>query len=651
MASTAELTSDASTPPRSVSPSPPLPPTRYGPLAADKDGRLPASKAIIALPAKHELPAVAEVGEAAIEKTLGRKRCIMFACGDTATEKPKEVIPEPKVEPAQPLKRKCMLTFACPSRADKHQDLVSEVLMSGDSRKSSTDSAMSVADAKLPPVGEKPIPTQTILKLPEVVSPGFHEFGSSDEPDAWVYQPMEHKRKLTLNDCLMKENAIRQLGKEAEEEAEEEDREEEDLDNDVDEDDLNREDDFAPSDDSSDGGNESDDEEGFADSDDESDAGSEYLFWAPSTTTAATSTEHINITHISSRQRSTASSPESSSHMSHPLTRQLTLDSTRTGGHRRGPRVPRMRPGTPELPDSTDFVCGTLDEDRPLEAAYIACREQRKRERHIPIPQDIDPSFPTSDPEEIDDEDEDDMENGLDNNDEVQLSGIDDDKFRGRRGQTTAKGSPRHSPGRLRSPPPNFHRMKPEIARRVSHRSPPPMRKMARSPPPRRLFGHSPSRLRSPPPNVRLNSPRCSPTNRAIPLGLTINRLAQRPGMGRTSSLPHTPNPFFRNYRLKNRDSSNLVSGPITPGAEAETLKAEMHVRGPVDIVIGLEKKREKRKEKFWRQHCRKSAKEQAERKVVAGRGAERMKELGLGCAERNRGYGIGQPAELVISL
>jgi hypothetical protein len=65
---------------------------------------------------------------------------------------------------------------------------------------------------------------------------------------------------------------------------------------------------------------------------------------------------------------------------------------------------------------------------------------------------------------------------------------------------------------------------------------------------------------------------------------------------------------------------------------------------------MGLEKKRQKRKEKFWRQHCRKAAKEYAEKKPVKGRGAERMKELGLECAERNRGYGIG-PQQLVISL
>lgn len=87
----------------------------------------------------------------------------------------------------------------------------------------------------------------------------------------------------------------------------------------------------------------------------------------------------------------------------------------------------------------------------------------------------------------------------------------------------------------------------------------------------------------------------------------------------------------------------------MTPGAEEP--HPDLHVRGPVDIVIGLEKKRQKRKEKFWRQHCRKAAKEQAEKKPPRGRGAERMKELGLECAERTKGYNLGQPAQLVLSL
>jgi Protein of unknown function (DUF2457) len=128
------------------------------------------------------------------------------------------------------------------------------------------------------------------------------------------------------------------------------------------------------------------------------------------------------------------------------------------------------------------------------------------------------------------------------------------------------------------------------------------------------------------------------------PQGLLIGGLAQRPHMTKTSSLPRTPNPFFHNYHARTQQNDRVAFGDVTPGRE-------MHIRGPVDIVIGLEKKRQKRKEKFWRQHCRRAAKEQAERKTIPGKGAQRMRELGLECAERTRGYGLGQQPALVISL
>jgi len=310
----------------------------------------------------------------------------------------------------------------------------------------------------------------------------------------------------------------------------------------------------------------------------------------------------------------------------------------------------RMRPGTPELPDSTDFVCGTLDEDRPLEAAYISCREQRKREKHIPIPQDIDPSFPTTDPDEEEDDDEEELASDSQHSFtephwlKDQFAGMEDNR-RGR-----AK-SPVPSPRGHSSTPP----LHPPFAaragtRRQAHRSPPPKHMGARSPPPRKLFGHSPTRLRSPPPPARLRSPRGSPTTISIPRPLRMRGLAQRPNMERTASLPDAPNPFFKNFKIGSQSISNIASGAVTPALD-EPLRPDMHVRGPVDIVIGLEKKRQKRKEKYWRQHCRKVAKEQAERRHVPGRGAERMKELGLVCAERLKGYGIGQQTQLVISL
>ena len=51
--------------------------------------------------------------------------------------------------------------------------------------------------------------------------------------------------------------------------------------------------------------------------------------------------------------------------------------------------------------------------------------------------------------------------------------------------------------------------------------------------------------------------------------------------------------------------------------------------RGAIDIVKGLEKKRQRRKEKLYQKHCQKAGKER-ERKPKPGKGAERMREVGL---------------------
>jgi len=130
------------------------------------------------------------------------------------------------------------------------------------------------------------------------------------------------------------------------------------------------------------------------------------------------------------------------------------------------------------------------------------------------------------------------------------------------------------------------------------------------------------------------------------PTGINITGLAQRPNRTRrTNSLPRTPNPFFAHL-----ERSGHSSAGISP-AHDHFRDRDIHTRGAIDIVEGLEKKRQKRKEKFWRQHCRKAAKEQLERKPVPGKGAERMKELGLEVAERFRAYGIAQDKQLVLSI
>ncbi|RMZ79391.1 hypothetical protein DV738_g3389, partial [Chaetothyriales sp. CBS 135597] len=581
--SVADLTSDGGvSSDRSLTPSPPLPAGMMIDLPAK---HLSTARVVIAPVTKDDGPSVAPVGEAAIEKSLGRKRCIMFASGGQAT--PKVAKDEPAT-PAEPPKRKPVLTFACPSRQDKPAPAPRASPESSTKLRHIADESAKSSDA-----AQDSDQAESVSSSPQ--PPPFPDFATGNENDSWVDQPVDASRKLTLNECMKKEIAIRQTCTQAEEEADEEEREQEERENAEEEDDDSANvDDFAPSDDESDDGNESDDEGGFADSDDESDAESEDLF--------------------SSRN------PSASRRRMHSL---------------KVSKLAKMRPGTPELPDSTDFVCGTLDEDRPLEAAYISCREQKKRAKHVPIPQDIDPSFPTTDPEDNEDEDEDEAEDSFGVGGPMWLKDqfADFDRKEGR-GQANSP-----MPGPVLAPASHTKKMI-EIALPAIRRP----AVTSRSPlPPRKLFGQSPTRFRSPAPQIRLRSPPASPN--AAPAKLTINRLAQRPlggqrGRQRTASLPRTPNPFFRNFNVGSPSISNVASGAVTPAHE-EPPRPDMHVRGPVDIVMGLEKKRQKRKEKFWRQHCRKQAKEQAERRPVPGRGAERMRELGLECAERNRGYGL----------
>jgi hypothetical protein len=654
MPSTAELTSDGDTSPsRSTTPSPPVPAGRFSQLL---NLRKTAPKVVIGPVTEEVSEVVAQTEEAAVEKTLGRKRCIMFACGKTNTETIKETVAKVEAKPAEPEppKRRCALTFACPGRTNTNDSKTSasklQVQVKSNRvrspapalrRKSTTESIdlpKNSADTARVSVTAK-----AKAESPKAI---FHEFGTSvDETDTWVDKPTVFREKLTVNDCMKKENAIRQLAQEAEDEAEEEEREQEELEEQVDEDEV--EDDFAPSDEdsdrSSDGGNESDDEGGFASSDEESDAGSEYQFWAPTNTaSAATSTDNLPFSHFSARRRSEASSVES---LTHSGSSQLHSMISKQAERRRkvGPRPARMRPGTPELPDSTDFVCGTFDEDRPLEAAYLSCREQRKREKHVPIPQDIDPSFPTTDPEDENEHSDDAAISHRSSEGprwlKEDFAGFEDER------RPSVVSSIAHSPAPVRPAPVG------QRPSRTMHRSPPP--RAARSPPPRKLFGHSPARHRSPFPNAKLRSPRGSPTATAVPTVTKLRGgLAQRPGMIRTASLPDTPNPFFKNFNIGSPSISNIASGAVTPAVE-EPPRPDQYVRGPVDIVAGLEKKRQKRKEKYWRQHCRKAAKDQAERKPTRGRGAERMKELGLECAERARGYGLAgqQQSQLVLSL
>jgi hypothetical protein len=289
--------------------------------------------------------------------------------------------------------------------------------------------------------------------------------------------------------------------------------------------------------------------------------------------------------------------------------RQGFLNQEKTSSKRKKSKPMNIRAPSPELPDSTDFVCGTLDEDRPLEEAYMSTLERRRAAKHKPTPQDIDPTFPTSDPE-LPDEEEDEVSEDekvvseSDNNFMLhgRMDHIDGDA-RGRRKEVPKKRSPAHSPKRLRSPPP---------AKRAVHRSPPP----------RKLFGNSPKRLHSPPPPMRLRSP--PPTRRGSvnpiatrqrsDMAIRFGGIGERPVPIVSASVPRTP----------------LGTGPNPLEYDDEDVDAnDMPVRRAIDIQVGLEKRRQRRKEQLYRKQHRKAAIKE-KRPPPPGRGAERMREMGL---------------------
>ena len=605
--------------------------------------------------------------ERIVEAGLGRRRCITFACGRQGASsnndsKPTETIPQVP-NPVDPPKRPCMLRFACPMKPSPatvrkvvQGKKPSEALeVAGSSSPSRLSTSVSSADHCLHRSSAsitEPSSKQNTSDLPDTARSGmpsilnhhdlelseatrFHEFaGSFDVEDEWINEQTAHRQKITVNDTLRKENAIRKITEEAlQEDGEDEDESLENL-GDTDEGDQDSDSDEE----ASDGGNETDNEEGFADSDDDSDHGSQYHFWTPGLTTAATSVDHVEHIRPMTQRFSSGSSIESMIHTQEATARhEIALKRGRKGKQLSKP--PKMRPGTPDLPDSTDFVCGTLDEDRPLEAAYMSCLEERRRSRHKSIPQDIDPSFPTSDPDAEEDEDDDD---GDDDDNVKQPS----DEPVWAAGQPDYSDEESHSIRRQRAISQRT-RKSPVTSPKYS-RSPAPARRSVfhRSPPPRTLFGQSPTPLRSPPFHQKLRSPPSTPRRTSFCIsprprsqGTITPHLAQRPHLTHTTSLPRTPNPFWRQHRE--------ARGSNAPSEIISSTNIDLHSRGPIEIFKGLECRRQRRREKLWRLHCRGNGKEK-ERKCQPGKGAERMRELGLEMANRAKDYGL--KAEFVLS-
>ncbi|KXX76410.1 hypothetical protein MMYC01_207068 [Madurella mycetomatis] len=635
LASTVELTcgTGITTPARTTSPSPRLPDTGFVPFIAATAG---GSKD----PAIH---------------ALEKKRCISFACAAKPNPDGKaSVLPPPPVQDGarvEEVPKKTSIKFACLPRPPKAADVqqrgarpptpVPRFLSSTPKgspglekrRSSSTVRAFRSLTPRRSPGSPAAACSKKWLTADlndlESECVRFHEF-ASDEPqeDDWIRRDdASSMPKLTIDDTLEKENAIRKLGKEAEEEAdleeeldeeEEEEVEEEYLiddedgeDDSIDADDGDNLDDEIDEEETGDGldddadteyrwddeasdGYKTDNETGFADSDDEDDG---LVLWS------APIGHHWPVSGAASvsRRLSPGENSDSSAGSNQDVGRLRRKKGSRS-------RAVPFRPPTPELPDSTDFVCGTLDEDKPLEEAYISCVEARKRDNHQLIPQDIDPSFPTSEPE--DEAEELYRKEYGESDDHLWLHGELEDLHHDRDRRGRRKGSA-PSPRRCRSPPP---KRRPSPAPKTRGRSP---RK--------HVDQHSPRKLRSPaPPRMTSRSPLASPVPDTQ--GIAFKTMGFQPNVTQTKSLPRARG-MFPHLRARKHT--------------ADTTNNDTHVRGAIDIVKGLEQKRQRRKEKFYQKYYNRARKEKAHvRRPPPGQGAERMRELGLFMAGKAGGHG-----------
>lgn len=597
-----------------------------------------------------------------------KRRTIQFACGAKPVTKDAAAMPPPpksataarKEASPEVLKRRTCIKFACPSKpgaaapATPPRGPNARAGTTTPARDVNTASpSVSVRKFRSPSTGNprtarsatprrsshspiatrsKPIVGGDSQELRRA-SAQFHEFASDvPQEDDWIRADQSAtKRKLTIDDTFKLELAFKKLTTEVEEEEAQEEEDDADEDETVaggdvedllddDEDDVEDEKlQFGyPSADLSGAsdGYRTDSEIGFASSEDEDD---ELVLW-----TTHTPGQQVPSVPMYRRPSFGEHSDSSASSKQGPKPRRRRTGSTAI----------RFRPGTPELPDSTDFVCGTLDEDRPLEDAYMSCLAARRLEKLHVIPQDIDPSFPTDEPGDEDDEEEVAV---TEPEDHVLVHGELEDLHHehGRK----KKGD---SPRRYRSPAPKRHHS-PAPKRHHSpapkrHHSPPPKR--LHSPPPRHVpvmaaargrsprrayESHSPtSKHLSPAPSLRTRiSFHLSPVHTGA--GITFKPVSFCQPSDSHKSLPK-PGPVFAT--LKQAGTSRRSRTHTLVSLAATGNGGDQHVRGAIDIVKGLEQKRQRRREKFLQKYCNRARLGQVhEKRPQPGKGAERMKE------------------------
>jgi len=157
--------------------------------------------------------------------------------------------------------------------------------------------------------------------------------------------------------------------------------------------------------------------------------------------------------------------------------------------------------------------------------------------------------------------------------------------------------------------------------------------KKSRSPSPRGRV-HSPAPVRRktfspPPPTARQTSPKRGRAASPAPVRRTRRDFESGQPIVRTKSLPRTS--AFLSRPTRNAKIQSAANSPKT--------RPVVIRRGAMDIVKGLEKKRERRKARRAR------ADEGSWRKV--GEGVEKMRVLGLEISGKNK----GKPAQWVLSV
>lgn len=627
LASTADYTCDTgiTTPPRTTSPSP-----CFTGITFQFASKVPDTK-----PDTVSGERAQAAPPAATVQAPEKKRCISFACAakprvndQALTQLPPTPVKE-EVKTQEAPKRPT-IKFACAPRPQRDQPSPTQPARPATPPPTSVTSPIKEAFELNPGSQSRRSSVATISKKYLTAEYGdlqserarFHEF-ASDEPqeEDWIREDLTCKPKLTIDDTLKKELAIRKIGKEAEEEAELEEAiesgealEEDDAEADGDEDEeANGEDDDEDNMDDDEDDNEDEDEDedisdahsvsawgddgsdgyktdseiGFGESDDEDD--DDLVLWTTGGLADLSLSGATPVARRGSVDESSDSAASDGNNVAHrALKRRDTI------------RARDFRPATPDLPDSTDFVCGTLDEDRPLEAAYLERLAARKQNKLVFIPQDIDPSFPTSEPEDEREELYNKSPHGH-NDSEDDMWQLED--LHSERGRIGRAKKAQNSPRRFRSPPPK------------RHLSPCPKPRGRND---RKLFDRSsPRRMRSPAPVPSARSPRASPAMGAD--GVAFKSLAFRPGLTFTKSLPKGPVMFPHVNKQQPRRS------------RAGTITQDTHIRGAIDIVKGLEEKRQRRKEKYYQKYCSRARKEKAQvKRPPPGQGAERMREVGL---------------------